>query len=1213
MISQRAALREVKLSPIEWTLRALAQCLARAQEREDRLQELRAGLEETARSEEELSFPSSERHAMLNRLQYDRKRFARRLDFLHLGNKIRFGGRRSGGERKLEGALEEVFSAASTCELDALEDTLVFAIFGLPFTEQQFEENLRDDNALDELEHFYHAHRRELGSLEEVYRTLRPASSGDTLAYVDTLVDGLVWVSSVHEDENRDPEAPAWRYLSPEELRAYLETASSTRPGAAPGRARLSAAADVKRFFRMMAEPTRIAVYVHAKVEELEAVFRTAIPDRATDELFSETAKTLYGSAEALVRLESAMQESIQARVEVILDRWFRKEAVRALQKVLYDDPFASYWFFVQTGASPRPQHAYRGSRVTLDASVFDLRRLEGIGLAEATELWRENSIPYAFVDAHTELERRLTETRLSREEARQRIEASSLLNGAQRQKLQIHIQTPAENESVTTLDVYSWMLRDASRIGGRVDWNALRSGMEILLQAKRERVPSIVEDLVSAYSVDGEREALRHYLLIASELMLELELRQASARREDKHFRQKTGGGLAGLFLDRVMGGAVPGQLWVPGGVAGPEFREFLDEISPKNPVSGNLYHGKPATEIRLLRDGEAYYRGVVEAIDSSQDFIHVAQFSWKTDWGGKDIAYRLMAKKLGIEGASYEAFLQRFETGLPLRESAPLARFYDIPTGDMKNLLVFFSFMTSSEAEVAGARDQVVAALGHELECASVETCGDLSELFDRVGKPYEPQRRFEPGYEGAWEAFRRLGVVFGEQGQSPRPHRFLIEYVSGRDALHRFVRRFGRRSGSDPEQPFTIRIVKEGKNDTVSFPGLFKPMMDFDIQVLVWKGFVEYPWHVGSLRLPGRYVWKLPVPYVPFPWLQFVPGFQWAGPGMSLFLQHVLVRDPRTWWAMALHTKNVSTESVAVESGMGFATKYFNGYPDFRIWHDMAVWVEGPIVADVNDQFALMFNLARRNTKGIAGSRGVAVPEAEYPEPPESLSDASEPSWVITTEPERGDYNYRGILMAAVAAARQNILIEDPFFSDPLIAQMLVRKAREFRGRVSCGGLDDLECAEKKHDEVRIHLVLPAVSDQPIYDAVGTEYIHEMLHHGIKVWYWDATEGWSAQRMLHGKVFLIDYEPDVSGLSYVGSANTTQRSHASDNELGILSLSSDFAQEVCEDVFQRDVFHDSRRETAENFHVRRTSNPLVHSARFLRRMMVSLFWLF
>ena len=180
----------------------------------------------------------------------------------------------------------------------------------------------------------------------------------------------------------------------------------------------------------------------------------------------------------------------------------------------------------------------------------------------------------------------------------------------------------------------------------------------------------------------------------------------------------------------------------------------------------------------------------------------------------------------------------------------------------------------------------------------------------------------------------------------------------------------------------------------------------------------------------------------------------------------------------------------------------------------------------------------------------------------------------SWVLTTNTNGKDYDYRGVFMAALAAARDNIYIENPFFSDPLISRMLVRKAREFRARVDCSGLTDLECEMKKHDAVKIYLVLPAATDRPAIDLVGRSSFYEMIREGVKVYQWEPRRGYASQKMLHTKAWLIDYKPGQPALAYVGSHNADQRSLWADNEMGILSTSPQLAKGLYQRLFLPDL---------------------------------------
>lgn len=395
-----------------------------------------------------------------------------------------------------------------------------------------------------------------------------------------------------------------------------------------------------------------------------------------------------------------------------------------------------------------------------------------------------------------------------------------------------------------------------------------------------------------------------------------------------------------------------------------------------------------------------------------------------------------------------------------------------------------------------------------------------------------------------------------------------------------------------------------------------------MEFDVKLVLWKGLLEFPWHVGPVPIPGRKIaGVIPMPFIPYPWLNAIPGFGWAGSAMSIFLQYVLASDPRAWWGMVTHTKHFSNEGMALESAMGVGSKYFNTHEEFKTWHDMGVLVEGPIVNDLNDHFVQVFNQARVNNSGIPGSKGVRIEKLDYADyrsefvRTDADSDLDEglinPSWVVTTHPEEGDFNYRAIFMAALAASRKNIYLQTSFFADPLVPRMLIRKAREFRGRVSCEGLDEQQCFEEKQKAVNIHVVLPAASDKPLIDVISSADFHEMMHLGVKIYRWDPPSGWSSSKMLHTKAWMVDHEPGGGGLTYVGTSNATQRSHIQDNEVGIVSTSAAFADEVFERLFVPDITEDSRVESPENFHVVLSTNAAVRASRWVRRFLVSLLW--
>jgi hypothetical protein len=207
-----------------------------------------------------------------------------------------------------------------------------------------------------------------------------------------------------------------------------------------------------------------------------------------------------------------------------------------------------------------------------------------------------------------------------------------------------------------------------------------------------------------------------------------------------------------------------VPVSLPAPGGVTGPAFADLVDALTPKNRDSGNDYRGRAVSGLDLVHDGREYHAALLEVIDTSRHFLNISSFDWKTDAGGRDIAYRLMAKKLGIDGAAYARFFATFAGGLPLDPAASeVVAFYDIPATRMKHLLVWHAFMTSAHPDVVAARDAARDA-GASLVCTTVATCGDLSALAAFTA-PRDEAGAAPPERLRAWQAYRHIAALFAE----------------------------------------------------------------------------------------------------------------------------------------------------------------------------------------------------------------------------------------------------------------------------------------------------------------------------------------------------------------------------------------------------------------------------------------------------------------
>lgn len=1230
------------LNPEEWATRALGRCLEEEERWQQSLEDLRAHLKSAAQSKDQQDFPGKEEDAREKWLRTQRGKHFARLKFLLHGKKAVFleqpaerfrGAVRPPGSYKAEPfqkTLQLLFGDATPCGFAALESTLFSAIFDQPFSRERLERGLGTEQLFSELDEAYHHQIEHSGSVEGAYRSLRPSEPANAFPYISELVARLAGIAAAHVTRARV-------LTTQEQLQTDREgalqnpRASPLFRGMAEGEAELWAlAARLEEFVRLAAEPIRIQTYLHSKVEELEGAFRVNIPDKTAEKLFRNAEEKLFPDAQAMRRLASRTPDEVLGLLEPILDRWFQREALPAVQKALHEDPFSAYWFYVQTGMVARGNYTCKASRVLLEPAPFALEHLKGLKFHEAINRLRVERIPDEFLDFHTSLEEALTRTTLTRQETLRRIEDSEMRQ-KERASLAGYAENLKESDVLSTTDVFTWIVRDASKIEGSVDRDGVRAAMETLHAAKREKLRAEIQASVDALQ-SGEAERLARYLQNAGSLLLELELNQTSHGR----FQENAGGFFVGWILKQfLIGDGFPIQLWVPDGVTGEEFAGLLDELTQKNKQSANDYSAKGASEVTLIVDGEAYREATLEVINGARNFLNISQFSWKLDQGGKEMAYRLMGKKLGLEGPRFEGFLEFFRAGLPLKpgDARPVL-LYDIPANKVKNLLFYYFFTNTPNPEVAAVRHQLEAALGDKLACASVENCGDLSPLIRQTGTKYRPEGVTEPSYGQAWEAHRQLQGLFEEElpvSQKVRPRVSLADHIADGSRLRRFVRRHGRKRGDDPGEPFPINIFSDGKDNFVTkrlfkrspaFPYLYQdtlrdlyyPLMEFDVRVMLWKGLVmEIPWHIGPIPLPGRKIFGVfPIPFVPYPWLNRV--FSGLGPKTALFLQWALASDVRNWWAMANHTKHISSEDVAIESGMGYGSKYFNAYPGFKTWHDAGIKMRGPIVGDTNDAYVQMFNEVRVNNAGIPGARGAKIPKLDYEDYRYQGKDTSENrSWVITTNPELQDYNYRGVLMAALAAARKNIYIENFFISDPLVARMLIRKAKEFRGRAKCAGLTESGCSAAKRDAVEIYVVLPDESDQPNADLMSTLHRHELLHLGVKFYKWNPPAGWSAKKMLHTKVWMVDYEEGKPALTYVGTANLSQRSHLTDNEMGIVSTSPSLAQQVRDYMVDPNTTTDSQGENPETFHIVLSSNRAVRAARWLQFFLVGLTWAF
>jgi hypothetical protein len=395
----------------------------------------------------------------------------------------------------------------------------------------------------------------------------------------------------------------------------------------------------------------------------------------------------------------------------------------------------------------------------------------------------REQRIPPRFIDSYALMEKTLSKIALSREEVLRRTD-SSRLTDTEREKLRGYFASDGHGDALSTGLVYGWVLRHASKMHAPLDPQLITAALKVLEGAKREQLPQIISSTVNS-SGEADSTALAGYLRTAGGLLLEGEAGQATHAR----FQEVTHGAVAGwIFRNFLLGTGVPVRFEEPDGVAGPEFAELLDRLTPKNKRSGNSFRGKSTAEIEFIHEGQELHQNLVEVINSAQSLLNLTTLDWKRDMGGKEIAYRLMAKKLGLDGRAFEDFLDAFRRGLPLDPGGQVSGFYDLPPNRIKNLLSYYFFRTSQIPEVADSRRLAEELLGGELQCPSLAKCGDLSALLEQA-------RGHDPG-RGSDQRYGKMGIVSSspdfahevhERLFQTRSHRGFSPACHGKPALH------------------------------------------------------------------------------------------------------------------------------------------------------------------------------------------------------------------------------------------------------------------------------------------------------------------------------------------------------------------------------------------------------------------------------------------
>ena len=255
--------------------------------------------------------------------------------------------------------------------------------------------------------------------------------------------------------------------------------------------------------------------------------------------------------------------------------------------------------------------------------------------------------------------------------------------------------------------------------------------------------------------------------------------------------------------------------------------------------------------------------------------------------------------------------------------------------------------------------------------------------------------------------------------------------------------------------------------------------------------------------------------------FPW-RMRRALEHAGVKVSFFLPMLPFMNKR--WSLNLrnHRKIAVIDGrTAFLGSQNIGDEYRGRRKKFSPWYDGHLSIRGPAVLFVQQVFAedWLFATYERLTD-----------ERYFPEPAVVGGSIVQ---LVPTGPEQESEALTHLIYAAVASARHSVRIETPYFV-PGAAVRAALKHAAFRG-------------------VRVELVLPTRSDQPLVLWAGRSFYAELIRAGVHVYEFD-------QGVLHSKLMSID-----DRWCMVGSANMDVRSFRLNFELTAMIYDERLTQEV------------------------------------------------
>jgi cardiolipin synthase len=192
-------------------------------------------------------------------------------------------------------------------------------------------------------------------------------------------------------------------------------------------------------------------------------------------------------------------------------------------------------------------------------------------------------------------------------------------------------------------------------------------------------------------------------------------------------------------------------------------------------------------------------------------------------------------------------------------------------------------------------------------------------------------------------------------------------------------------------------------------------------------------------------------------------------------------------------------------------------------YGAWVDATVRLEGPSVHDLQEVFLEDWHFATE--KLPADDRLMPLIEGVPP--------ANVPIQVLPTGPENRESPLADVLLQALRAARERVVLTTPYFV-PDEAFVATLRSAAMRG-------------------VQVSIVVPKHSDHALAQAAGRSQYGYLLEAGVKVF--EHTAG-----LLHSKTLTVDGQ-----MAVIGSANLDVRSFLLNFELCVLVYDPDFASQL------------------------------------------------